>query len=122
MPCLAKGTYRSSTASSATGTTTAAATATARSSATGTLGTRVAVGGTLGLLTSGLRSASKLDRDLALENVLAGKLSDGTLSLSRGRKVDEGIADRAVGAGVLRNGDGLPRKIEGQSRLSSSYS
>lgn len=110
MACLAKVTYRSSTASSATGTTTAAATATARSSATGTLGTRVAVGGTLGLLTSGLRSASKLDRDLALENVLAGKLSDGTLSLSRGREVNEGIADRAVSARVLRNGDRLPRK------------
>ena len=111
MPCLAKGTYRSSTASSATGTTTAAATATARSSATGTLGTRVAVGGTLGLLTSGLRSASKLDRDLALKDVLAGELSDGALSLSRGRKVDEGVTDRAVGARVLRNRDGLPRQM-----------
>jgi hypothetical protein len=62
--------------------------------------------GTLGLLVR-LRLAGELDRDLALKDLLAGELSDGTLSLGGGREVDEGVADRAVGARVLRDGNRL---------------
>jgi hypothetical protein len=62
--------------------------------------------GTLGLLVR-LGLAGELDRDLALKNLLAGELSDGTLGLGGGREVDEGVADRAVGARVLRDGNRL---------------
>lgn len=67
--------------------------------------------GTLGLLVR-LGLASELDGDLALEDLLAGELSDGTLSLARGREVDEGVADGAVGARVLGNGNRLTTRNE----------
>lgn len=51
--------------------------------------------------------AGKLDRDLALKYLLAGQLGDRPLGLTRGGKVDKGIPNRAVGARVLGNGDGL---------------
>jgi len=73
--------------------------------AAGTFGTTLSVG-TLGLLVR-LGLASELDRDLALENLLAGELSDGTLSLGGSREVDEGVTDGAVGARVLRDGNRL---------------
>jgi hypothetical protein len=89
-----------------TATTTAAAAATARGA------TAVALGGTLAvgdvrLLTSRLGLAGELDRDLALQDLLAGKLGDGALGLGGSGEVDEGVADGAVGAGVLGDGDGL---------------
>jgi hypothetical protein len=62
--------------------------------------------GALGLLVR-LGLASELDRDLALKDLLARELRDGTLSLSGCREVDEGVTDRAVGARVLWDGDGL---------------
>lgn len=68
-------------------------------------------GGTLGLLVR-LGLASELDGDLALEDLLAGELSDGTLSLVGSREVDEGIADGAVGARVLGNGNRLTTRNE----------
>lgn len=103
------GTYATgaATASAASTTTTATTAATARSTAARTFRTLTLAVGTLGLLTSRLRLAGKLDRDLALENLLAGELLDGTLGLSGSREVDEGVTDRTVGAGVLWDGDGL---------------
>lgn len=55
----------------------------------------------------GLRLASKLDGDLAVEDGLAIELSNGALGLRRSGEVDEGVADGAGGAGVGRNGGGL---------------
>ena len=63
--------------------------------------------GTLSLLSGRLRLAGKLNGDLALQNLLAAKLGDGALGLSGGGEVDEGVANRSVGARVLGNGDGL---------------
>lgn len=54
-----------------------------------------------------LGSASKLDRDLALEDGLAVKLSDGALGLGGGGESHEGVADGARGARVGGDGDGL---------------
>lgn len=50
-----------------------------------------------------------MDRDLALEDLLAGELSDGALSLGGGGKIDEGISNGTVGARVLRNRDGFTK-------------
>ena len=92
-----------------------AATATTRSTtstgglaATGTLAGALTVR-TLSLL-SLLRLAGELDRDLALEDLLAGELCDGALGLIGGGKVDEGVADGAVGSRVLRDGNGLTKR------------
>lgn len=65
----------------------------------------------LGLLGVGLRLAGKLDRDLTLQNLLAGKLSDGALRLGGCREVDEGVTDRALGSGVLGDSDSLTVKL-----------
>lgn len=100
-------TYRSSATTSATSTSATAATATTRSSASRSLSTTFTVGSTLGFLTSRLGSAGELNRDLSLEDLLAGELSDGTLGLGGGGKIHEGITNGAVGARVLRNGDGF---------------
>jgi hypothetical protein len=96
-----------------TGTTSAA---TARPTATpGGLSAAWCVGastlavGSLRLFAGGLRLASKLDRDLALEDLLARKLTNGALSLAGGGEVDEGIANWTVGARVLGNRDRLTR-------------
>jgi hypothetical protein len=99
----------SASGTATTGTARPATTTTAP--ATGGLATAVALTiltvGSLSLLASSLGLACKLDRDLALEDLLSGQLSDGTLSLSRGGEVDEGIADGTVGTRVLGNGDRL---------------
>jgi len=42
-----------------------------------------------------------LDGDLAVEDFLAGELSDGTFGLAGCREVNEGIANWAVGTWVL---------------------
>ena len=65
------------------------------------LSLHTACSSTIGLLGVLLGLARKLDRDLAIEDLLARELSDGTLSLAWGREVDKGIAYRAVGARVL---------------------
>lgn len=77
-------TYRSASAASAAGAATASTATTARSSSTSTLSTSLALGSSLSLLTRGSGSAGKLNRDLALQDLLAGELANGTLSLARG--------------------------------------
>ncbi len=96
-------------ASAATATT---ATATASSTAATTLSALSVTVGSFGLLTSGLGLASELDRHLALEDLLAGELLNGTLGLGGGREVDESVADGTLGAGVLGDGDRLARGQE----------
>lgn len=103
-------TYGSAASAATTAATTATATtatATASSTTATTLSTGTLAVGSLSLLAGGLGLASELDRDLALENLLAGELLDGTLSLGGGREVDKGVADGTVGAGVLGDGDRL---------------
>jgi hypothetical protein len=73
----------------------------------GTLGTVTSTHGTLSLLAGWLRLAGKLNGDLALKDLLAGELSDGTLGLAGCRQVDESVADWAVGAWVLWDGGGF---------------
>lgn len=77
-------TYGSTSAAGAAGATTAATATTARSSSTSTLSTRLALGSALGLFARGSGGTGKLDRDLALQDLLAGELANGTLSLARG--------------------------------------
>lgn len=73
------------TATATTATTaTTAATTTTRSSAAVALRTRTLSVSTLGLLASRLGLASELNRDLALEDLLAGELGNGTLGLVGG--------------------------------------
>jgi len=55
---------------------------------------------TLGGCPSRLRLASKLDRDLAVEDILTVQLVNGTLSLGRRGDVNESVPYRAVGAWV----------------------
>ncbi len=50
-----------------------------------------------------------MDGDLALEDLLTGELSDGTVSLGGGRKINEGVANRTVGTRVLGNRDGFTK-------------
>lgn len=97
------------TYTAATTATRTAATATARPTATasrlaaaGTLTTGTLSVGTLRLVVR-LGLAGELNRNLALQNLLARQLSDGTLSLAGGRKVDESVTDRALGTRVLRD-------------------
>lgn len=92
----------STASTAATGTSTTA-------TATGGLAAAVTVSLSVGVsfLNVGLWLAGKLDRDLALEDLLARKLGDGTLRLGGGGQVDEGVADGAFGAWVLRDGDSL---------------
>lgn len=94
-------TAAATTASTPTTGTASPATTTGRLTAAGTFSTTLGVG-TLGLLVR-LGLASELDRDLALQDLLAGELGDGTLGLAGSREVDEGVTDRAVGARVLRD-------------------
>jgi hypothetical protein len=98
------------TASTAT-TTATSTTATSTATATGGLpaaGTLAVLSvGTFSLVGSSLGLASKLDGDLALQDLLARELSNGALSLAGSGQVNKGVADRAVGARVLRDGNGL---------------
>ena len=103
---------REKTYTAVTATTSTAATATAGATATtgrvaaaSTLSTTLD-GGTLGLLVR-LGLASELDGDLALKDLLARELGNGTVGLGGSREVDKGVADRAVGARVLRDRNGL---------------
>jgi hypothetical protein len=48
-----------------------------------------------------------LDRHLAFEDFLAREVLDGVLGLLGSGKVDEGIANGAVGAGIDGNGNTL---------------
>lgn len=103
-------TYAVTSTGSASTTATAASTTASRLSAAatlGTLGTVTSTHGTLSLLAGWLRLAGKLNGDLALKDLLAGELSDGTLGLARCRKVDKCVADWAVGAWVLGDGGRL---------------
>lgn len=96
-----------------TGTTSTATTGAGTTTAT-TSGLTAAVALTLsigiGLLCVGLGLASELDRNLALQNFFARELGNGALGLGWGGQVDEGIADRALGSRVFRNGDSLAAK------------
>lgn len=91
-----------------TGTASTAATGTG-TTATTTSGLAAASAFTLsigiGLLCIGLGLAGELNRNLALQNLLARELGNGALSLAGGGKVDEGVADRALGSRVLGNSD-----------------
>jgi len=116
IPCVAgmavARTYTAVTAAAGTpATATASPTATAGGvAAASALGTALDVG-TLGLLVR-LGLASELDRDLALEDLLARELGDSTVGLGGGREVDKGVTDRAVGARVLRDGNRLTVWVE----------
>jgi len=59
----------------------------------------------LGLLSlslpSCLRIAGKLNRDLAIKDLLSGEFSNGTLSLARCREFSEAISNWAVGTWAL---------------------
>jgi hypothetical protein len=94
-------------AGGAASTTTATTAATSGSSTTRALGTRAVTVGTLRLLTSRLRLAGKLDGNLSLKDLLARKLLNSTLGLGRSGEINKGVADRAVGARVLRDRDRL---------------
>lgn len=96
-------TYVLSTASTAA--TGAGTTATATGGLAATVAVSLSVG--IDLLDVGLGLAGKLDRNLALEDLLARELGDGALCLGGGGEIDEGIADGALGAWVLGNGDSL---------------
>lgn len=95
-------------ASHLTGTSSTAATG-AGSTTTSTSGLAAAGAFTLSvgidLLGVGLRLAGELDRNLALQNLLARELGNGTLSLAGSGQVDEGVANRALGSRVLGNSD-----------------
>ena len=91
------------TYASTTGSTTATATAAAASR----LAALRSGLGALGVLGSRLRLAGKLDRDLAVEDGLAVQLLNSAVGLRGGGDVNEGVANGAVGAGVLGDGDGL---------------
>jgi hypothetical protein len=97
-------TYTTSSTATSSSTTASSATSTTRWSTTATFASRstlTSACSTLTLLASWLGLAGKLNRDLAIKDLLAGEFSNGTLSLARGGEVDEGISNWAVGAWVL---------------------
>ncbi len=83
---LVGSSYRTgATSAGASSTTTTTPTPTpTRGSAASTLRTRTLAIGGVALLSSRLWLASKLNGDLTLNDLLAGKLSDGALSLTGG--------------------------------------
>jgi hypothetical protein len=93
-------TLLATTAASSTATTATAATA-------GGLATTGSALTALGDLSSRLRLAGELDRDLAVKNGLAVQLLDGTVGLGGGGNVNKGVADGAGGARVGGDGGGL---------------
>jgi hypothetical protein len=113
---LSLRTYGTTRASITASTTTATATTTARWSTLiallSILSLRTARSSTLSLLSILLRLARKLDRDLAVKNLLARELGDGALSLAWSREVDEGITYGAVGARVLWDRGGFAAESE----------
>lgn len=100
--------YLTSTASTTAPGAGTAATATGGLAAAGALTLSVGVS----LLGVGFGLASELDRDLALKNLLARELGDGTLGLGGGGQVDKGVADRALGSRVLGDGDSLAADVK----------
>lgn len=76
---------------------------------------------TLSLLTSRLGLASQLNGNLSLEDLLAGKLSNGTISLVGGRKVDKSVSDRAVGTRILGDRDRLAAMVRRQQMLKHKW-
>lgn len=98
-------TAAAATASTATTATAGAATTTGGLTTASALGTST-LAVVLGLLSS-LGLASELDRHLALKDLFSGELSDGAVGLGGGGEVDERVADGALGAGVLGDGNGL---------------
>jgi hypothetical protein len=100
-PC---GTHAITAASTTTASTTTATSA-ARESALGGLAAGAFATANCATIGSCLRLASELDGDLAVEDVLAVQLADGTLGLRWRGEVDKGIADWASGARVDRDGD-----------------
>jgi hypothetical protein len=109
------GTYPTARAAITASTATATSTATARCSALIAVLSILSLctcSGTVGLVGVLLRLARKLNGDLAVKDLFAGELSDGTLRLAGGRKVNEGVAYRAFGARVLWDRGGF---TEGQS-------
>jgi hypothetical protein len=101
-----RNTHSTTTTSGTTATATATAAATGRGTAA-LLSTAGALGTAAGTLGVSLGSAGKLNGDLAVEDGLAIKLSNGTLSLRWCRKGNKGVADGARGARVGRDGCGL---------------
>lgn len=94
-------TYTSATAgTSSTATSTSTATPGSALAAFTTASTLTSTACIFGLLSRCLWLASKLNGDLAAQNLLAGKLRDSTLSLSVSRKIDEGVTNWAGGARV----------------------
>lgn len=91
---------------SSTATTVADSTAATATSGLATASTlTLAVG--IGLVGTSFGLASELDRDLALQDLLARELGNGALGLGGGGQVDECVADRTLGSRVLRDGDSL---------------
>jgi hypothetical protein len=99
-------TYRSVARAAREAAAAASATATTVRRATATV-----IVGAVSLLSRSGRGASELHRHLALENLLAREFSNGTLGLRRSGQVNKGVADRAVVARVLGNGDRLLRLV-----------
>ena len=100
---------------------TTAASSTATTATAATAGGLAATGSALtalGDISSRLRLAGELDRDLAVKNGLAVQLLDGTVGLGRGGDVNEGVADRASGARVGGDRGGLTVEYE---LVSSSF-
>lgn len=116
---MGEKTHASGATATATTATTSAATsaATTRGSAARALRAGALSVSTLSLLTSRLGLASQLNGNLSLEDLLAGKLSNGTISLVRGRKVDKSVSDRAVGTRVLGDRDRLAAMVGRQQML-----
>lgn len=111
-------TYPTARAAITASTATATATSTARCSALIALLSILSLRtcrGSVCLLSILLRLARKLNRDLAVEDLLAGELSDGTLSLAGCRKVNESVAYRAFGAWVLRDRGGFAGRVKSVS-------
>lgn len=96
-------TYTTGSAGASSVATTAPASASSRGATASALTTRTFTVGCLSLLASWLGLASKLNGNLAFKDLLAREGLDSTLGLSRGREVDKGIANRTVGAWVLRD-------------------
>jgi hypothetical protein len=109
----AETSYR--TASTCSATYTAATTTATTSTSSRPLAALVAASaftatcGTLGLGLSRLWLTGKLNRDLALKNLLSREFCNSGSGLGCGSKIDESIANGAVVARVHRDGNALTR-------------
>ena len=100
------------TTSATSGTTAAAATTSTSTSGSAATGLIPALGLSSADATTlaGLRLASKLDRNLAVEDRLAVEFVDGTLRFGWSGEIDKGVADRAGGARVGRDRGRLAKR------------